>query len=472
MIPVDPPSGLGLPSLEDIEQALALEGPDRAEIPGLYALNAERVPMLRLIGLQAVLAFAALHNTFMGVGPEWRVFLAVTLAVELYAVGSLLVLRRFFASFRRLHLGTVFVGLDLGVFTLIVWATGGARSWMWPLYLVRVADQMWIGRRRAAIMAVLGVFCYGGLLLGGSLSTGFEAATAVDLFKVASLAAFAAYMIAASGLPWNLQKRTPAARQVIVRLEAQAREISRQRARAEHASLAKSHFLARMSHELRTPLNSVVGFTNVLIKKQGANLPPRERDYLARIRENGMHLLALINDVLDIARIEEGELETHIAPIDLEHLVRDTLHQMEGRMVESKVRLSVSFPKSLTPLAADETRLRQVLINLIGNAIKFTREGWIRVEVHADPRDGTPASLSVADSGVGIEASRIHTIFDAFEQGESGYARKFSGTGLGLAISRSLCDLMSFDLSVASTEGEGSTFTVRFRPITDPEPVS
>ena len=160
-------------------------------------------------------------------------------------------------------------------------------------------------------------------------------------------------------------------------------------------------------------------------------------------------------------------MEIQATHVDLEQLVRNTLHQLEGRVVGSKVRLSVSIPGTLAPLTADEARLRQVLINLVGNAIKFTAEGWVRVEVLADPSDGAPLELRVIDSGVGISPARIERIFDAFEQGDDGYARKFGGTGLGLAISRSLCTLMGFTLRAESVEGSGSTFTVCFRPESD-----
>lgn len=455
--PSRPP--LDLPPVEDVERALTLVEADRDQIPGLYGLNAEKVPTLRLVGFQVVLVFAALHNVALGTGPGWPAYLTVAGLVEAYALVSLFVLRRYFAVVRRLHLGTFFIFFDMVLFTAVVWVTGSAGSWIWPLYLVRVADQMWIGRRRATSVAAFGLVCYGGLLLGSALvspeATPWEAA----LFKLGALGAFSWYLIAAAGLPWDLQERTQAARDLIVRLETQSQLIAEERARAEQASLAKTHFLARMSHELRTPLNSVVGFTNVLLKKL-KDLPEREHDYLVRIRENGVHLLALINDILDISRIEEGKMEIVPTSLDLEQLVRNTVHQLEGRMVGSKIRLSMAFPDGLGPVVADEARLRQVLINLVGNALKFTEEGWVRVEVGKDPATGAPRTVSVSDSGIGIAESRLASIFEAFEQGDGGYTRKFGGTGLGLSISRSLCELMGFELSVRSVEGKGSTFTV------------
>jgi len=453
---------LELPPLEEVEQALDLEAADRAPIPGLYNLNVERVPIRRLIGMQVLLAFAVFHNVMAtggGVGPR-MIWVAVIL--ELYAGTQFFVLRRYFTRFERFHLGTFFLIADVPIFTVAIWGTGGASSWLWPLYLIRVADQMWIGRQRAALMAYIALGAY--LALLGLLATfgGESIVWSVELLKIMILGTLAAYLVSIADLPWNVQEKTHAAKELILRLEEQSVELDAARQRAELASISKSTFLARMSHELRTPLNSVVGFTNVLLKKT-ESFTGRERDYLQRIRQNGMHLLALINDVLDIARIEEGKVDMNLSELDLEQLVRDTGRQLEGRLVDSRIRLTVAFPRDLKPIVADEARLRQVLINLIGNAIKFTEEGFVRVEVDADD-NGHPTKIRVVDSGIGIDSSRLEHIFDAFEQEDGSTARRFGGTGLGLSISRSLCALMKFELTAESEVKQGSTFTVLLQP--------
>ncbi|MDP2955142.1 MAG: ATP-binding protein [Longimicrobiales bacterium] len=400
----------------------------------------------------------------------WGTFLAVAAAAELYAVVGFLVLKRYFARTQRVHLGTVFLVADLAVFSLVVYATGAHASWLWPIYLLRVADQMWIGRRRAAWMALAGMGFFLALMLWVGLVERQPVEWSGVFLKLSVLGAMGAYLVMISGLPWDLQGRTRAAREMILRLEAQSLALDQERRRAEDASRAKSEFLARMSHELKTPLNAVVGFTNLLMRPGEVPLGTRERTYLTRIRDNGMHLLALINDVLDISRIDEGTMDIRVGQVNLEDLVRGTLAQLEGRLSGSGVRLSVAFPRALGPLLADDARMRQILINLVGNAIKFTREGWIRVEVSADPDTGAPHALRVVDSGIGIPSERLETIFGAFEQVDGSPSRKFGGTGLGLAISRALCRLQGFDLTVESQLGKGSTFTVHFRPASPPRP--
>ena len=231
---------------------------------------------------------------------------------------------------------------------------------------------------------------------------------------------------------------------------------------AEAANNAKSAFLASMSHELRTPLNSVIGFTNILLKNKDGNLADKELGFLKRVLANGKHLLELINEVLDLAKIEAGRMELVIEPVDLGHLVVETVQQLEGqaRLKDGSVRLLAQVPEGLSAVDTDPAKLKQVIINLVGNALKFTHQGsvTVRVEVGGDGR--TPIAIAVVDTGIGIPEDRLGAIFEAFQQAEAGTARQYGGTGLGLAISRSICLLMGYDLIVESTVGEGSTFTI------------
>ncbi|MEQ8331479.1 MAG: HAMP domain-containing sensor histidine kinase [Longimicrobiales bacterium] len=455
----------GRPRLEEVEAALALDVEDRRPIPGLFRLNARRIPFLRLAAMQALLGFAALHNLFLDVGVPWSVFAVVVGVVEAYAVVQWWTLRRWFDRFERFHLGTAYLVVDLAVFSLVVWATGVGESLVWPLYLVRVGDQLWIGRRRSAVMAVLSVGSYVALLAFAVGVQGAPVDPATELLKVAVLVSCSIYLVAAARMPWDLQGRTHAAKDLILRLERQSEALAQARLRAEEVNRHKSEFLARMSHELRSPLTSGVRFADVLLERDDL---PRDRveDYLGRIRQNGMHVLALITDILDIVRIEEGDIDLDPADVDLEAVVRETVAQMRTRVEDSSVSLSVSFPRVLLPVRADEARLRQILINLVGNAIKFTHDGWVRVEVEAD-ETGRPLRLAVVDTGVGIPEGRLEDVFAAFEQADGGTARRYGGTGIGLAISRALCRQMGFRLTVESTEGKGSTFSMVFAPDDD-----
>ncbi len=233
---------------------------------------------------------------------------------------------------------------------------------------------------------------------------------------------------------------------------------------AEEANRAKSRFLAHMSHELRTPLNSVIGFAGILLKNKARNLGGQDLQYLDRIRENGKHLLGLINGVLDLSKVESGREELDLAPVALDDLVRETLAQLEGQVAGRGIALAADVPSRLEPLVADAGKLRQVILNLVGNAVKFTEKGRVTVRVHAGPDEGRPSRIDVADTGIGIPEDRREAVFEAFQQADTTTARRYGGTGLGLTISRALCDMMGYRITVRSEVGKGSTFSVHLGP--------
>ena len=228
---------------------------------------------------------------------------------------------------------------------------------------------------------------------------------------------------------------------------------------AEAASRAKSEFLAMMSHELRTPLNSVIGFSNVLLRNRAGNLRERDLMYLRRIRAGGQHLLSLINEVLDLSKIEAGRMRVDRAPVALGALVEDIIASFEGQTRDRPIALEAEIPGHLSPIMTDPAKLLQVMTNLIGNAVKFTERGSVIVRVTADAAR-RPIRIDVEDTGIGIPADRQRAIFDAFEQVDSSTARQFGGTGLGLAVTKSLCDVLGYGLEVKSELGVGSVFSV------------
>lgn len=232
---------------------------------------------------------------------------------------------------------------------------------------------------------------------------------------------------------------------------------------AEAANRTKSQFLANMSHELRTPLNSVIGFAGILLKNKGGNLSATELNFLDRIQANGKHLLALINEILDLSKIEARKVELQIAPVALDVLVKETIAQQEGLVRDRPVELRADIPPGVAPIPADADKLRQVIINLIGNALKFTERGSVTVRVVTLPDDPRPVRIDVVDTGIGIPKEKLGVIFEAFQQADAGTARKYGGTGLGLTISQALCQLMGFHIEVASTVGQGSNFSVVIR---------
>ncbi len=229
---------------------------------------------------------------------------------------------------------------------------------------------------------------------------------------------------------------------------------------AEASSRAKSAFLANMSHELRTPLNAVIGFANILLKRSADRMPEREVDFLRRIVANGEHLLALINDILDLSKIDAQRMEVFREPVDLEELVEEVVETFEIQARRKGVRLETELPPGLPPVVADSRRLHQILLNLVGNAVKFTPEGRVVLRVVAEGEPPRATRVEVEDTGIGIPRDQLEDIFTPFQQIDESSARSFGGTGLGLAISRSLSQLMGFDLEVSSREGQGSVFSV------------
>ncbi|MDX2194240.1 MAG: ATP-binding protein [Gemmatimonadales bacterium] len=228
---------------------------------------------------------------------------------------------------------------------------------------------------------------------------------------------------------------------------------------AEQANAAKSDLLARMSHELRTPLNSVIGFSGVLQKNRGGRLGAEELDFVGRVNANGRHLLKVIDSMLDLSKIEAGRMAVELQPVDLRQLVGATLDQLAHATTLGAVTLGAELPEVLEPLETDPHKLRQVLINLVGNALKFTPSGRVTVRVVATAA-GRVQAIEVEDTGIGIAPERQAAIFEAFEQAETGTARQYGGTGLGLTISRSLCHLLGFELGLRSAPGEGSVFRI------------
>ncbi len=242
------------------------------------------------------------------------------------------------------------------------------------------------------------------------------------------------------------------------------------KATAEAANRAKSRFLADMSHELRTPLNSILGFSQLLELQGGESLTAKQREYLRWIRDGGEHLLNMVNDVLDLSKVEAGKVDLEKSPFDPSALIRRVLTTVRSLAAKKHLRVEISLPEERSLLDADEVRIKQVLYNLLSNAIKFT-EREKRIGVDAKAEDGE-LSITVWDEGIGIPAGDLARIFDPYVQ--SRLARRGEGTGLGLAIVKSLVELHGGSVSVTSEVGKGSRFTVRLPGLRAPaisEPV-
>jgi PAS domain S-box-containing protein len=227
----------------------------------------------------------------------------------------------------------------------------------------------------------------------------------------------------------------------------------------EQASALKSQFLANVSHEFRTPLNAILGYTSMLLKGVSGEVAPPQRRNLERIDSNSQHLLSIINDILDITRIEAGKMPLTVADFPIPELVREVLAEVEPLIARSRLTVTSELSAGLPELRSDRQKVKQIVINLLTNALKFTSQGWVRVTAARDPATDRVA-ISVADSGIGISPKDQAVIFEDFRQADDSPTRQYAGAGLGLAICRRLASMLDGELGVRSALGEGSTFTL------------
>jgi len=258
-------------------------------------------------------------------------------------------------------------------------------------------------------------------------------------------------LLSGAGLFWYIINRIASQNQLIRQLDASEKK-------EREAARIKENFLANMSHEIRTPMNAILGFTNLLQKK---TLEPEAEAYVHSIRQSGENLLAIINDILDLSRIEAGMMRIEPAPFSVRSLAHSVETMFTEKTREKGLLLTTSVEEQVPDiLEGDAVRLTQILVNLIGNAVKFTQRGSINVSINAEPLPTGLVTMfiSVSDTGIGIEKDKLPGIFDRFRQAEDSITRKYGGTGLGLAIVKDLVDLQQGSITVISEPGLGTRF--------------
>jgi signal transduction histidine kinase len=241
------------------------------------------------------------------------------------------------------------------------------------------------------------------------------------------------------------------------RLQWQSQEV-------ERANKLKSEFLASMSHELRTPINALIGYSALMLDGVLGEVNPRQSDALLRGRAAAEHLLALINDILDLAKIEAGKMPLHLEDVSLREVTTEVTQQIEPMVRKKQLDFTIDVSPDCPVIYSDRTKIKQVLLNLLSNAVKFTNKGSVTVQAECAPGG---VRIDVIDTGIGIRPSDLQAIWEDFRQVDQSRTREFPGTGLGLSITRKLLERLGGSVAVQSKYGEGSTFSV-FLPVRVP----
>jgi signal transduction histidine kinase len=333
----------------------------------------------------------------------------------------------------------------------------GIEAAVWPVAAPLALASWWVGDGpHLALMTLLLLFAAGISIAGRRLHRSIAQAAALRRERDR----LAAALEASHGRLATANAELAAARQ---RFETASRDLVRARAEVETASRAKSEFLANMSHELRTPLSAIIGFAEVIEQETFGPAAPRYREYASDIHGSGRHLLQVINDVLDLSKVEAGQMLLHEARLDPALVMQGCVRLLKPRAAKSNVRIYTTFDPHLPVLVADEARLRQIALNLLSNAIKFTKPGG-RVSISTGLDRAGGITVAVTDTGIGMTPDEIAIALEPFQQVMSSQSRTNEGTGLGLPLTKTLVELHGGRLDITSAPGRGTTVTVSFPP--------
>ena len=455
-----------------------------------YRLNAIQIPILRLLGFTLASFLVFLNNKYILGLSSWNNDLTLFAIVFFYILFSWIILYFFFDK-SKMHLGLLFLTADIFIFILFIYYSGGEKSIFFFLLMARAADQVKTSFKRVVVLSHISILAYIILIFYLYFIEKRPILWGMETVKILLIYFINIYLSMAARTSEKIRNKTRAtinlARKLIEQLEDKSRQLSQAKTKAEEANRTKSEFMANMSHELRTPLNHIIGFTELVVDKTFGDLNDEQEEYLTDVHKSSKHLLSLINDVLDLSKVEAGKIEFQPSQINIRAILENSTVMIKDKAVKRGIKIITDLDGTPESIEADERKIRQIIYNLLANAIKFTPAGGqiqlnseiVDESVLAASHDQNKSSrtapsalnqeqmapqkfvkISVSDNGIGLQKKNLERIFNPFEQVENSASRKYQGTGLGLSLTKSFVELHGGKIWAESNgESKGATFS-------------